>query len=38
LHHIEAGEMDLAVEAMVAHIQSGWNDLRADYATRTAAQ
>lgn len=38
LRHVEAGAMDLAAEAMVAHIRSGWNDLRADFADRSAAQ
>ncbi|MDB5413341.1 MAG: GntR family transcriptional regulator [Rubritepida sp.] len=38
LSHLEAGEKDLAVEAMVAHIQSGWNDLRASFTVAAAAE
>lgn len=37
LRHAEAGEEALAVDAMLAHIESGWNDLMAAH-TRAAAQ
>jgi DNA-binding GntR family transcriptional regulator len=37
LRHVEAGEMQQATEAMVAHIESGWRDLTEEAAQKPQA-